>query len=280
MKAHINGISLSYEDAGSGPAVVLIHGFPLNGKMWAPQKEALVSAGFRLVTPDLRGFGESDAPDGPYTMSLLADDVVSLMDHLGIPQAVLGGMSMGGYVLFNLLERYPDRALAACFITTRSTADDERVKTGRLALLASAGTYGAEAVAELFAPSLFADATAREKPELIRELCKMMASVDMRGVKGALLAMLGRKDYTSQLGGFTLPSLVIGAEQDSAVRREDIRLLADRLPRSELCMLPEAGHMANLEQPSAFNECLLNFLGKIPYNAAYSEPVTRRANSI
>ncbi|MEA5115621.1 MAG: alpha/beta fold hydrolase [Geobacteraceae bacterium] len=264
MKALVNGISLSYEDVGSGPAVVLLHGFPLNRRMWGPQQEALICAGFRLIAPDLRGFGESDAPDGSYTMSLLADDIVSLMDHLGIRQAVLGGMSMGGYVLFNLLERYPDRASAACFITTRSTADDEGVKSGRLALLDSAGKYGAAAVAELFAPSLFADVTAREKPGLIRELCDMMISVDMHGVKGALMAMLGRKDYTSLLDGFTLPSLVIGAEQDSAVRREDIRLLADRLPHCELCMIPEAGHMANLEQPSAFNECLLNFLGKIP----------------
>lgn len=264
MKARINGISLSYEDVGSGPAIVLLHGFPLNRKMWAPQRDALISAGFRLITPDLRGFGESDAPEGSYTMSLLADDIVSLMDHLSVRQAVLGGMSMGGYVLFNLLERYRDRASAACFITTRSTVDDDSVKSGRLALLDTAEKYGAAVVAELSAPSLFADATAREKPELVRGLCEMMVSVDMRGVKGALMAMLERKDYTSLLGGFNLPSLVIGAEQDSTVRREDTRLLAEGLPDCEMCMIPGAGHMANLEQPSAFNECLINFLGKIP----------------
>jgi len=264
MKARINGISLSYEDVGSGPAIVLLHGFPLNRKMWDPQRDALISAGFRLITPDLRGFGESDAPEGSYTMSLLADDIVSLMDHLGVRQAVLGGMSMGGYVLFNLLERYRDRASAACFITTRSTVDDDSVKSGRLALLDTAEKYGAAVVAELSAPSLFADATAREKPELVRGLCEMMVSVDMRGVKGALMAMLERKDYTSLLGGFNLPSLVIGAEQDNTVRREDTRLLVEGLPDCEMCMIPGAGHMANLEQPSAFNECLINFLGKIP----------------
>lgn len=264
MKAQINGISLSYEDAGTGLPVVLLHGFPLNRKMWRPQQEALICAGFRIVTPDLRGFGESDAPGGAYTMSLMADDIVSLMDHLGIRQAVIGGMSMGGYVLFDLLERYPDRAAAACFITTRSTVDDEEVKSGRLALLDSAGKYGKAAVAELFAQSLFANATAREKPELIRELCDMMISLDMHGVKGALMAMLQRKDYTSLLEGFTMPSLVIGAEQDSAARCRDIRLLADRLPHCKLCMIPEAGHMANLEKPTAFNDCLLKFLGEIP----------------
>lgn len=263
MKAHINGISLSYEDAGSGPAVVLLHGFPLDSRMWNPQREALVSAGFRLITPDLRGFGASDAPDGSYTMSLLADDIVSLMDHLGIRQAVLGGMSMGGYVLFNLLERYRDRASAACFITTRSSADDESVKSGRLALLDAAKKLGAEVVAELCAPALFADGTVREKPGLIRELCDMMVTVDIHGVKGALMAMLERKDYTSLLGGFNLPSLVIGAELDSAIRREDIRLLAEGLPHCELCIIRGAGHMANLEQPAAFNECLLKFLKRI-----------------
>lgn len=103
MSVIINGINMAFDDFGAGPAVLLIHGFPLCRKMWHPQVRALNSAGFRVICPDLRGFGESDAPDGPYTMEIFADDTVALMDHLGIEQAVVGGMSMGGYILFNII---------------------------------------------------------------------------------------------------------------------------------------------------------------------------------
>ncbi len=135
MKALINGITIGYDDNGSGPAVCLIHGFPLDRRMWRPQVMTLASAGYRVITPDLRGFGESDATEGPYTMDLYADDLVKLLDHLGIGRAVVGGMSMGGYVLLNLLERHPDRLAAACFIVTRSGADDEAGKERRLCAL-------------------------------------------------------------------------------------------------------------------------------------------------
>ena len=128
MNAVINGISMAYDDRGSGPALLLIHGFPLCRKMWRPQFNCIPEAGFRLIAPDLRGFGESDAPDGPYSIDLFADDVVELLDHLEIDRAVVGGMSMGGYVLFNLLDRYPERLSGACFITTRAHADDSAGK--------------------------------------------------------------------------------------------------------------------------------------------------------
>src|SRR5574340_545815 len=109
MQALINGINLAYDDSGTGIPVLLIHGFPLSRRMWHPQRMTLTAAGYRVITPDLRGFGESDAPDGPYSMELFADDLAALLDHLGIERTVVGGMSMGGYVLLNLLERYPER---------------------------------------------------------------------------------------------------------------------------------------------------------------------------
>jgi pimeloyl-ACP methyl ester carboxylesterase len=262
MKVLINGISLAYGDVGKGSAVVLIHGFPLCRGMWKPQEEAISSAGFRLITPDLRGFGESDAPDGPYSMSLFADDIVALLDHLGIEKAVIGGMSMGGYVLLNILERYPERASAACFIATRSTADDEAVKEVRLALLERTKLYGVHSVAELFSSRIFAG-EADGKRELRRHIYRWMSCADMAGVEGTLHALMDRKDYTPFLDRFTLPSLVIGADQDGTVPWSDLRALMEGLPDSELCIIPDAGHMVNVEQPAAFNECLLRFLRRV-----------------
>jgi pimeloyl-ACP methyl ester carboxylesterase len=231
--------------------------------MWEPQQQALVQAGFRLVTPDLRGFGESDAPEGPYSMSLFADDIIALLDYLEIDRAVIGGMSMGGYILLNLLERYPERVVAACFITTRSTSDSDAAKAGRLAFLERMKRNGSRSVAELSTATLLAGETLERNPELVSTVYRWMTSVDLRGIEGALHALLDRKDYSNQLAYFDLPTLVIGADQDCAVQPEDLRILVEGLPNSELCVIPRAGHMANLEQPEAFNHCLLHFLRRV-----------------
>ena len=260
MNAIINGSTMAFDDAGSGPVVVLVHGFPLNRRMWHPQVKALTGAGFRVVTPDLRGFGESDAPDGPYSMELFADDLIALLDHLGIEQAVIGGMSMGGYVLFNLLERYPERLIAACFLLTRSNADDEAGRARRLALAQEVMKFGPQAVAEPFVKLVFAPQTAERRPELVDEVCRWMVATDSRGLAGGLLAMRERKDYTPLLGRFRLPTLVIGATEDQAVPSAVATALHQGLPRSTFCMIEGAGHMANLEEPEAFNHCLLEFL--------------------
>jgi 3-oxoadipate enol-lactonase len=260
MKAFINGINMAWDDSGTGPVVLLIHGFPLNRRMWHPQMAALNAAGYRVVTPDLRGFGESDAPDGPYSMELFSDDVAALLDHLGIERAVVGGMSMGGYVLLSLLERRPELFNAACFVVTRSGADDEAGKERRLALARDVMKFGPQVVADTFEKILFAEGTAQERPKLATEVCRWMTGTDSRGMAGGLLAMRERKDYTPLLGSFSLPVLVLGAEQDKAVPVENARILAAGLPLHKLCIIPEAGHLANLEQPKAFNNCLLDFL--------------------
>jgi pimeloyl-ACP methyl ester carboxylesterase len=262
MKALINGISLAYGDVGKGSAVVLIHGFPLCRGMWKSQVEAISAAGFRLITPDLRGFGESDAPEGAYSMSLFADDIVALLDYLGIEKAVIGGMSMGGYVLLNILERYPERTSAACFIATRSTADDEAVKEVRLALLERTKLFGVPTVAEMFSSRVFSGEAA-EKRDLHRNMYRWMSCADIAGVEGTLHALMDRKDYTPFLATFTLPSIVIGGDQDITVPLKDLRALTERLPDCELCIIRDAGHMVNVEQPSAFNDCLLRFLRRV-----------------
>jgi 3-oxoadipate enol-lactonase len=260
MRSFINGIKLSWDDIGSGPAVCLVHGFPLNRFMWRQQIQPLTDAGFRVITPDLRGFGESEAPDGDYSMDLFADDLVSLLDHLGVEKALIGGMSMGGYVLLNLIERHPQRVSAACFIVTRSGADDDAGKERRLQLSRDVMMHGPKVVADIFAKVLFAEQTVLEHPELVADVYRWMNDNDPRGLSGALLAMRGRKDYTPHLAGFRLPCLVIGAENDKAIPSEQSLLLADGLPEQTLAIIPEAGHMANLEQPEAFNRCLIDFL--------------------
>lgn len=260
MQATVNGITMAYDDHGTGSAVVLLHGFPLCRKMWHPQINKIPAAGFRLITPDLRGFGESEAPNGPYSMELFADDIVGLLDHLGIEKAVVGGMSMGGYVLLNLLERYPERLAGACFIVTRAMADDEAGKARRLQLAQDVMKFGPQIVADAFETMLFAEQSLTERPKLVSEIYRWMTDTDSRGLAGGLLAMRERKDYSQNLGSISVPSLAIGAALDKAAPPENARAIAAGIPGCRLAIIPDAGHMANLEHPGAFNSCLLDFL--------------------
>ncbi len=265
MQAAINDVSLAYDDSGSGPAIVLIHGFPLNRRMWQPQSKALAEAGFRVIVPDLRGFGESSAPAGPYSMSVFADDIVGLLDHLGIEKAMIAGMSMGGYVLFNLLERHPGRAAAAIFIVTRAGDDDYEGKARRTKLAHAVAEEGPQVVTDVFTDLVFAEATLARQPELVQKAAGWMRAVQPHGLQGGLLAMRDRKDFTPDLPALNLPALVIGAEKDRAIPIEQSRIIARGLPRATFCAIADAGHLANLEQPEAFNKCLLDFVRTVPF---------------
>lgn len=260
MKAEINGVTLAYDDVGSGPPVVLIHGYPLCRRMWAPQVQALSAAGYRVVTLDLRGFGESEAPSDAYSMSVFADDVAALLDHLGIDRAAVGGMSMGGYVLLRLLVRHRRRVAAAMFLVTRAAADDEPGRMRRTTLAHDVAGGRPQVVTDAFAQILFAADTPDERPELVAQVKDWMTATAPQGLVGGLLAMRDRKDYVDALPSLKLPALVVGAELDRAVPPEHSRVLAEGLPNGRLRIIEGAGHMANLEQPEAFNACLLEFL--------------------
>jgi pimeloyl-ACP methyl ester carboxylesterase len=260
MEAMVNGIQMAYDDAGSGPAILLVHGFPLCRRMWHPQINALLAAGHRVITPDLRGFGDSDAPEAPYSMEIFADDLMALLDHLEIRQATVAAMSMGGYILLNLLERYPERITAACFCQTRTNADDEAGRARRLQLAQETRLKGPQVIADSFLPQLFADESLAHRPKLVEEVYGWMVQTATTGLAGGLLAMRERKDYTPLLPTFTLPCLAVGGVADKIVPPAIIDVFSNGLPNCQTALIPDAGHMANLEAPGPFNAALLEFL--------------------
>ncbi|HZV82192.1 MAG TPA: alpha/beta fold hydrolase [Geobacteraceae bacterium] len=262
MRTLINGISLAYDDCGTGLPLLLIHGFPLSRRIWAPQLEELQGT-FRIIAPDLRGFGESDVPEGPYSMDIFADDMIGLLDHLGIDRAAVCGMSMGGYILLNMLDRYPQRVRAACFMVTRGGADDVAGKERRLFLAREVLAKGPQVVTDAFSKILFSSRAGDEEADLIGEVSRIMAQTSTQGLAGGLLAMRERPDYTSRLADFRIPSLVIGAELDQAIPPAESRLLAERLPDARLVLVPDAGHMAGMENPAVVNRELHRFLTAI-----------------
>lgn len=255
-----DGKEIAYEDCGTGLPVVLIHGFPLCRRMWRPQMEALSAAGFRVLTPDLEGFGESSLPEGPVSMSDHGDMLVALLDHLGIEKAVVGGMSMGGYVLLNLLEHHASRLCGAMFLVTRAGADDPAGRQRRLDLVQEVQVGGAAVIAAGFEETLFSPQTLVAGRSLVDEVRGWVLSARPAGLTAGLLAMAERKDYTAELPGFDLPALVLGAENDLAAPLEQSRILAVSLPQARMRIVPVAGHMANLEQPDIFNRYLIEFL--------------------
>lgn len=254
---------LKYDDQGAGRPVVLIHGFPLDRTMWGPQVRPLVDAGYRVICPDLPGFGESPVVEDTASMDVYADAVIDLLDHLGVERAVVGGMSMGGYVLLNLAERYSERLLGAMFLVTRAAADDAAGKEKRTTLADEVRAGNSMVVPDTFAQVLFAPQTKQENPELITRVRQIMESNSAEGLVGGLLAMRDREDSVGTLPSFDMPALVLGAEQDLAVPLEHSRVLAQGLPNAKLELLAGAGHMANLEQPELFNQALLKFLATL-----------------
>lgn len=253
---------LAYDDQGQGPAVLLIHGFPLCRQMWRPQIEPLVTAGYRVVTPDLCGFGESVAGHFPSQMEQHAADLVALLDELGIEQAVVGGFSMGGYVLMQLLAQHPERIRAALFMMTRAAADDAGGRQRRTLLADEALTLGPERVADAFTSVLFAPGTSPASA-LVHEVRGWMLATSAESLAAGLLAMRDRKDQVANLPGFGCPALVVGAEHDLAIPLGHSVVLAEGLPNATLQVVRDAGHLANLEQPEAFNRILIDSLARL-----------------
>lgn len=258
----VNGTALSYFDEGAGPVVLLMHGFPLNRQMWRAQIQPLSQAGYRVIAPDLPGFGSSEAPADGYSMDSFADTIVGLLDALDIRRAVIGGMSMGGYILCDLLERYPNRVSAACFIATKSAADDEEGRARRTSLAAQAERLGANPIIKIFAELLFAPETSQTQPALIAQVTAWMRSTAPGALAGGLIAMRDRKDYTELLPSFPQPSLVLFGSEDRAGSPAAVEVFQAGLPNCESQVIADGGHMVNMEQPDLFNARLLDFLNR------------------
>jgi pimeloyl-ACP methyl ester carboxylesterase len=253
----INNIRMAYSDVGSGAPVLFLHAFPLSGAMWQGQVEAL-RATHRLIVPDLRGFGATDAPPGPYSMDQQSDDVVALLDHLGLEQVTVVGLSMGGYIAFALLRRHPQRVRALVLADTRAGADDAIGQARREANARIAETQGAAAIAELMLPNLVAPNASQAVRDTLQNL---IVGTSPDGIAGALRGMAQRPDSTPDLATIQVPTLIIVGADDALTPPSEAQILHAGIAGSRLVIIPECGHMANLEQPAAFNAALGAFLG-------------------
>lgn len=259
MKVHVNGINLAYSDEGQGHPIVCLHAFPLNRHMWDPQV-AEFKAQYRVITIDLRGHGESDAPLWRYTLEQFADDIKGLLDQLGIAKTTFVGLSMGGYILFALNKKYPALIHSMILADTRATADTPEAKEARLSMAQVAYRRGVSTIADLMLPKLLSPHSVEHRPDLRDQLRQFITGNEISGIIGDLMAMEERPDSTPFLQNFSFPTLVIVGEHDVASPPDEVKGMADQIPGAQFVLIPQAGHMSNMENPAAFNAAILNFL--------------------
>jgi 3-oxoadipate enol-lactonase len=255
----VNGVSLAVETRGEGPAVLFVHGYPLDRTIWRDQIDGL--EGYRRIAPDLRGMGQSDAPDLGYGMGTYADDLAALLDTLGVDDVVLCGLSMGGYVSFEFLRRWRHRVRALILVDTRAEADGMEARRARDAAASSARESGAGAIADAMLPKLLAPATAERAPEIVERIRRMITATPVAGIVGALAAMRDRHDSTGLLPTLAgLPTLVIVGEEDALTPPDAARRMAAAIPGARLAVVSGAGHLAPVERPSETTAAILDFL--------------------
>jgi 3-oxoadipate enol-lactonase len=241
--------------------VVFLHAFPLNSEMWQPQIGA-VPAGWRMIAPDYRGFGHCALPPEPEKtrMNDLAGDVIDLLDSLSITSAVVAGCSMGGYVAFEIVESAATYVSGLVLIDTRAGGDTEDGKAGRRKMLETIDARGSEAIADEMTPKLLGATTVRERPGLVTHVHDTIRAAHPGAITMAVHAMMNRKDMTPLLSTIKVPTLIVAGVEDTLIPLPAIQQMQGAIKGSTLEMIPFAGHLPNLEQPTAFDVALQLFL--------------------
>jgi pimeloyl-ACP methyl ester carboxylesterase len=254
----LRGVSFHFEDRGSGLPLVLVHGFPVDCRMWEAQVAEL-SGRCRAIAPDLRGFGRSIASD-PFTIELLADDLHALLVELDATRCVLGGFSMGGYVVLAYLVKYLADLRGLILVDTKAEADTPQQKEGRAKMAELARKRGAEAIADEMVPKQLSEETPRKRPAVATALHRLMEQCPPATIEHALLAMRDRPDRSGAVSSIKAPTLIVVGENDAITPPATARAMHQRIAGSELEVIRGAGHMSPMEQPAQVNRAIARFL--------------------
>lgn len=242
------------------PTVLLLHAFPLAAEMWRPQLAA-VPSGWRFIAPDFRGFGES-APDEGEDFSIhdYARDALALLDHLRIRQAVVCGLSMGGYAAFALFRLAPDRVRGLVLADTRPDPDTPSARAGREQSLVLVKREGVAALAESMLPRLLGQTSRKTRQDIVEAVRRLATGQSAAAVRPAIARLMTRPDSTPLLADIACPTLVVAGEEDELTGEDVARQMHGQVANAALAIIGHAGHLSNLEQPEAFNEALDRFL--------------------
>lgn len=261
MEYTINGLKVFTRGNKNNKAIVFIHGFPHDHTMWKYQIEAL-KENYYCVSYDIRGLGQSYIGDGQYTMEAFVWDLYSVIDGMHINQPVICGLSMGGYIALRAIEKEQDRFSGFILCDSRSESDNDDGKIVRSSAIDKINVEGVKSFVNDFVPKCFHNKTPERLSEMYEEMMELTGSQNSIGVKGALIAMLSRRDTTKSLKDIKIPTLVLVGKKDALTPPEVMKEIANDIKKSKFYVVPKAGHMTPLENPEFVNEKIEKFLEK------------------
>ncbi len=269
ITAYINKLAVSYIDEGPihAPAIVFIHGFPLNKSMWNKQVAELTE-NYRVVAYDIRGHGNSDAGDDDFSIELFVADLLSLMDALKIDKAILCGFSMGGYIALNAIENHPERFNALLLCDTNCTEDTPEVKEKRMKAIESIKEKGLEQYAEESLKKLFASTSFSKQIDEVAMVKEMIMKTPLQSLFKTLVALAERKETCSRLHEIKVPVLIMVGREDIITPPQVALKMHEKIKGTNFHIIDHAGHLSNMENPTEFNNQLNRFLLSLrtPYN--------------
>ncbi len=256
----VNGVGLVVERWGSGTPVLFLHGFPLDRSLWRPLEDRL--SALSGIAPDLRGFGDSDAPDVGYSMATYARDMIALLDTLKIESVVLCGLSMGGYIAFEMLRQARNRVQGLILISTQATPDDQASQSTRDRMATSIRERGVEVLSETMLPLLLGH-LGNDQPGSLQPIVRdVIDRTPLAGALGALIALRDRPDSRPLLPTLEgLPTLVLGGALDRITPPPVIEGLASEIPGAEFEIMEGVGHLGPIEDPDQTAHLVGEFLG-------------------
>jgi len=259
----VRGVELAFVDRGAGSPVVLVHGFPLDHTMWDAQIEVLADQ-YRVIAPDLRGFGQSGVTEGTVTMERMADDLAALLDAIGIAGPIaLCGLSMGGYVAFAFQRKYASRLRSLILCDTRAANDTPEMAAARLEMADRVLREGPAPLVDGMMPKLFAEATVQDCSAVVESLRSVMMGTAPNGIAAAARGMAERADATAALGEIECPALVIVGEHDAITPSEEMSAICRAIPGGRFVEIAGSGHMSPIEAPAEVNAAILEFLAAL-----------------
>lgn len=256
-------VAMHVRDEGDGPVLVLLHAFPCDGRMWAAQAEAAVADGWRVLVPDLPGFGRSPLPDAAPSLAVVATALAGELEHRGIERCVLGGISLGGYLAMELLRQRPDLVAGALLCDTKATADSAAARESRerLALMCLATpAETARILEQAVLPGLLGDTTRRERADVVARVSGWLGAATAESVAWYQRAMAARPDSQAVLETLDVPVLVVCGEEDALSPRAEQDLMTSAAVDAELVVVRRAGHLANVEDPAAVTAAVRRLL--------------------
>jgi 3-oxoadipate enol-lactonase len=263
IQINANGITMSFDDFGKGETpIIFVHGFPFDKSSWAPQM-AFMKRTQRVIAYDIRGFGATTLGTIKPSIRVFADDLVKFMDNMGIPKAVVCGLSMGGYIALNAVQRYPERFKALILSDTQAIADTEEAEKKRYQTIEQIKTDGLAVFTEGTLKNVFCADSRTHRKELIHQVKDVVLSTSPETIIATLTALAERADMTSSLKFITIPTLIICGKEDSMTPPNQAEALHIAIKNSRLHIIENAGHLSNLEQSAVFNTHLARFIATL-----------------